>query len=96
MKLHRLAVVGTLGGILLAGSATAADSKGKTAPPKPKPYPLKECVVSGLELEDSALSFVYEDREIKTCCEQCQEDFYKDPPHYVEKIEEAEQKQAGK
>ncbi|MEW6304121.1 MAG: hypothetical protein AB1705_11655 [Verrucomicrobiota bacterium] len=73
--------------LALTLSLAAADGKKEKAP---KPYPLKTCVVSGLDLGDSPITFTYEDREIKICCDQCQEDFYKEPQHFVEKLEMAE------
>ena len=68
----------------------AADSK--TA--KPKPYPLKTCVVTDEKLGEmgDAYVFVYEGREVKLCCKSCLKDFKKDPAKYVKKIEAAEAK----
>lgn len=59
---------------------------------KVQPYVLPRCIVSGQKLEADAFSFTYEGREIKTCCDQCMEDFYKDPTTYLEKILQAEEK----
>jgi len=68
----------------------AADKKTE----KPKPYPLKTCVVSDEKLGDmgDAYVFVHEGREIKLCCKSCLKDFKKDPAKYIKKIEEAEAK----
>ena len=68
----------------------AADKKAE----KPKPYPLKTCVVSDEKLGDmgDAYVFVHEGREIKLCCKSCLKDFKKDPAKYIKKIEEAEAK----
>jgi YHS domain-containing protein len=61
---------------------------------KPKPYPLKTCVVTDEKLGEmgDAYVFVYEGREIKLCCKGCLKDFKKEPAKYVKKIEEAEAK----
>ena len=69
----------------------AADQKTDT---KPKPYPLKTCVVSGEKLGEMGKPYVYmhEGREIQFCCKDCVKDFKKDPAKYVKKIEKAEAK----
>ena len=68
----------------------AADKKSE----KPKPYPLKTCVVTDEKLGDmgDAYVFVHEGREIKLCCKSCLKDFKKDPAKYLKKIDEAEAK----
>ncbi len=68
----------------------AADKKAE----KPKPYPLKTCVVSDEKLGDmgEAYVFVQDGREIKLCCKSCLKDFKKDPAKYIKKIEAAEAK----
>ncbi len=67
----------------------AADQKTEA---KPKPYPLKTCVVSGEKLGEMGdpYVFVYQGREIKFCCKGCLKDFNKEPAKYIQKIEEAE------
>ena len=78
---------------VLAGpfAALAGDEKPAT---KPKPYTLKTCIVSGEKLGqmDKPFVFVYEGREIKLCCKDCQKDFKKNAVKYVKKIDEAEAK----
>jgi YHS domain-containing protein len=71
-------------------SGLAADKKAD----KPKPYPLKTCVVSDEKLGEmgDAYVFTHEGREIKLCCKSCLKDFKKDPTKYIKKIEEAEAK----
>jgi len=66
-----------------------ADEKDKPAE-KPKPYPLKTCIISGDKLGEMGKPFVYvhEGREIKFCCKGCLKDFKKDPAKYVKKIDE--------
>jgi hypothetical protein len=61
---------------------------------KPKPYTLKTCIVSGEKLGEMGkpFTFVYEGREIKLCCKDCQKGFKKSAAKYVKKIEEAEAK----
>lgn len=63
---------------------------------KPKPYPLKTCVVSdekfGGDMGEPYV-FTHEGREIKLCCKSCLKDFKKDTAKYVKKIEQAEKKQ---
>jgi YHS domain-containing protein len=68
----------------------AADKKTE----KPKPYPLKTCVVTDEKLGEmgDAYVFVHEGREIKLCCKSCLKDFKKDPAKYIKKIEAAEAK----
>jgi YHS domain-containing protein len=71
-------------------SGLAADKKAD----KPKPYPLKTCIVSDEKLGEmgDAYVFTHEGREIKLCCKSCLKDFKKDPAKYIKKIEEAEAK----
>lgn len=61
---------------------------------KPKPYPLKTCVVSGEKLGEMGkpVVYVHEGREIKFCCKDCVKDFKKNPTKYVKKLEQAEAK----
>ena len=75
---------------LVPVSGVAADKKTV----KPKPYPLKTCVVTDEKLGDmgDAYVFVHEGREIKLCCKSCLKDFKKDPAKYLKKIEAAEAK----
>lgn len=80
---------------VLAGPfvALAADEQPANKP-KPKPYTLKTCIVSGEKLGEMGkpFVFVYQNREIKLCCKNCQKDFKKDPVKFVKKIDEAEAK----
>lgn len=61
---------------------------------KPKPYPLKTCLVCGMELGDMGKPyvFVYKGQEIKVCNESEKKDFDKDPDKYMKKPAEAEAK----
>ena len=62
---------------------------------KPKPYPLKLCVVSdekfGGDMGDPYV-FTYQGREVKLCCKGCLGDFNKEPAKYVKKMEVGEKK----
>jgi hypothetical protein len=84
-------ILGVLAGaILMTVGAVAADSGAK-----PKPYPLKKCVVSdenfGGDMGDPYV-FTYQGREVKLCCKGCLKDFNKEPAKYVKKMEAAEKK----
>lgn len=56
---------------------------------KPKPYPLKTCIVSGDDLEEmgGAITFTHKGQEIKLCCKPCKKDFDKDPAKYLKQLE---------
>ena len=79
-------------GILTAALAAQAEDK------KPKPYPLKTCIVSDEEINDKGdmkpYAFVQDGREVKLCCKSCLKDFNKDKAKYMAKIEAAEKKKA--
>ncbi len=64
---------------------------------KPKPYPLKTCVVSGEEINDKGEMkphvFTYEGQEVKLCCKSCLKDFNKEPAKFLKKIETEAKKQ---
>ena len=91
MNVKKVAFSWLSGVLALSGAAIAADKA-----PKAKPYPLKTCVVSGEEINDTGEMkphvFTYEGREIKLCCEGCLKDFKKDSAKYIKKIEAAEKK----
>ena len=73
----------------------AAEKKDERTAAKPKPYPLKTCLVSdekfGGDMGEPYV-FTHEGREIKLCCKSCQKDFKKATAKYVKKIEAAEKK----
>lgn len=79
-------------GSLLAGVtlASAGPAQEKTA--KPKPYPLKTCIVSGEKLGEMGKPhvFTYQGQEIKFCCKGCLKDFNQEPEKYLTKLAEAE------
>ena len=76
--------------LLVPLSGLAAEKKAD----KPKPYPLKTCVVSDEKLGEMGDPYVFthEGREIKLCCKSCLKDFKKDPAKYLKQIDEAEAK----
>lgn len=53
-------------------------------------YPLKECVVTGEELDADRVVMKYKGREVQFCCAQCVHDFKKDPDKYMAKVDAAE------
>lgn len=73
-----------------AALVLSADSQSAASGKPLRPYVLAECIVSGQKLEDDALTFKYEGREIRTCCDRCMDDFFQDPEAFVAKIDEAE------
>jgi len=89
MKSMKMMVAGMATALLLAAAGLqAADAA------KPKPYPLKTCVVSGEKLGGMGeeYTFVHEGQEIKLCCKGCLKDFKKDPAKYMKKIADAQKK----
>lgn len=80
--------------LLLVASSTVTQAADK----KPKPYPLKTCVVSDEEINDKGdmkpYAFVEDGREVKLCCKSCLKDFKKDKAKYMAKIDAAEKKQS--
>ncbi len=60
---------------------------------KAHPYLLTKCLVSGEKLSGDMgkpFVFVYEDREIKLCCESCLKDFSKTPDKYMKTLAAAD------
>jgi YHS domain-containing protein len=56
--------------------------------PKPKPYPLTTCLVSGEDLDemDERVSTVYKGQTFEFCCKPCLVKFKKDPEKYASKL----------
>jgi YHS domain-containing protein len=79
--------------LALAGSFTVRAEEKKTE--APKPYPLKTCLVCGMELDPNShpYVFVYQGQEIKLCDKSEKADFDKDPAKYMKKLKEAEAKE---
>jgi YHS domain-containing protein len=83
----RIGFILTLAGILITATALpAGDAKGE----KPKPYPLKTCLVSDEKLGEMGdpYVFVHKGQEIKFCCKGCLKDFNKDPEKFLKKLQE--------
>jgi nitrous oxide reductase accessory protein NosL len=59
-----------------------------------KPYPLKTCLVCGMELGMMGKPYVFTntDQEIKLCSKSEKADFDKDPDKYMKKLADAEAK----
>ena len=77
-----------------AAPAEAAPASAKVAKKivaKPKPYPLKTCLVSGDGLDDmdDRVSIVHEGQTFEFCCKPCVKKFYKNPRKYVKALEKA-------
>lgn len=52
-----------------------------------KPYPLTKCIVSDDAFDHGKpVVFVYQDQEIKLCCQDCRKEFDKDPAKYLTKL----------
>lgn len=93
MKLIKHLTVALLTVSFLAGplAALAAEQKPQV---KPKPYPLKTCIVSGQKLGEMGKPyvFVYKGQQIKLCCKGCLKEFNNEPAKYLKKIQAAEAK----
>lgn len=63
----------------------------KKAAPKPKPYPLETCLVTGDDLDDmdDRVSTVHEGQVFEFCCKPCLKKFHKNPGKYVKALAEA-------
>ena len=89
-KLTSLTCAVVVFGLAVAVAVSRAEDK------KPKPYPLKTCVVSdekiGADPDMKPHVFVHEGREVKLCCKSCLKDFKKDTAKYIAKLEAAEKK----
>lgn len=88
-----------LASVLLASALLAAPAAGFGADKakdkqdaRPKPYPLKVCLVEDDDLGNDPHVFVYQGQEIKLCCEGCKDDFDKNPKKYLKKLEKPEKK----
>ena len=75
-------------GVLLAVVAVASAGPAEAKSAKPKPYPLKTCIVSGEKLGEMGDPhvFTYKGQEIKLCCKNCRKDFDAEPAKYLAKL----------
>ncbi|MDA7920365.1 hypothetical protein N9B73_01305 [Verrucomicrobiales bacterium] len=55
----------------------------------PKPYPRKDCLVTGekLDSKNTPMTFVHKGQEIKVCCSACKMAFNMSPRTYLAKIQ---------
>jgi hypothetical protein len=81
-----------LAAIVVARPLTARAGDSTNAPVKP--YPLKTCLVCGMELGMMGQPYVFTNanQEIKLCNKSEQADFDKDPDQYLKKLADAEAK----
>ncbi len=77
---------------LSLGTAAESNTTKPGGPtPKPKPYPLKVCLVSTEKLDGAMgepVAYVYKGQEFKFCCQDCQAKFAKEPVKYVKRLED--------
>ncbi|MFM7103173.1 MAG: hypothetical protein ACKOET_10870 [Verrucomicrobiota bacterium] len=80
-------LLATAAALFLAAGALHGADKPKDKG-KPKPYPLKTCIVSDEELGSMGkpVVFNHEGQEIKLCCKNCRADFDKDPAKHLAKL----------
>ena len=86
-----LAVVLTASLCAFSVASRADDSTNAPA----KPYPLKTCLVCGMELgmmDSNPFMFVYKGQEIKLCDKSEKADFDKNPDKYLKKLADAQAK----
>ena len=93
MNLLKNTVVIAVSLAIIAGPLSVFATDTKDAP---RPYTLKNCVVSDEKLGEMGKPFVFEykGQEMKLCCKNCKKDFDKDPAKYIKKMQEAEKKAA--
>ena len=74
-----------------AGAGPVAREPAKKAAPKPKPYPLETCLVTGDDLDemDERVSTVYDGQVFEFCCKPCLKKFHKNPGKYVKLLAKA-------
>lgn len=89
MKLTKTLLATAASAALLLGPAAglAADPQ-PGAKTKPKPYPLKTCLVTDEKLGEMGkpYTFVHEGQEIQLCCKSCLKGFNKNPKKYLAKL----------
>jgi YHS domain-containing protein len=74
-----------------AGTEPVARKEAKKAAPKPKPYPLETCLVTGDDLDemDERVSTVHDGQVFEFCCKPCLKKFHKNPGKYVKLLAKA-------
>ena len=80
-------LLGALALGILTSSCSTPHSVASNTPAK-RPYPLKTCLVSGNTLDSmgDTITEVYENQEVKFCCEPCVKKFHANPAKYLPKI----------
>ncbi len=84
MKLRTLITTALMGLTLAVGISPDAAQ----AAEKAKPYPLKNCLVSGNDLDSMGgpITKVYDGQEIKFCCKPCIKKFEANQAKYLAKL----------
>jgi YHS domain-containing protein len=72
-------------------SAMTSAPKLTFKPSKPYPYPFSTCIVCGMKLDATAITFVQGDYEIKACGQADADEFKRNPDKYLPKIVQAYQ-----
>lgn len=74
-----------------APAETTPAKVAKKAAPKPKPYPLETCLVTGDDLDDmdERVSTVYQGQIFEFCCKPCLKKFNENPNKYVKALAKA-------
>jgi YHS domain-containing protein len=93
VRIHLLAAAVAAAVAVGAIAATAeapakADTTAAAVAKKPAPYPLDVCPFTGKTLGKTALTRVYEGREVRLCCPACAADFDADPKAAMKKVDE--------
>jgi YHS domain-containing protein len=79
-------------GIALAASLGLRAEDAKTTTTPTTPDKLATCPVSGEKLGEmgDALTFTYQNQEVKLCCKSCKKKFDKDPEKFIKLIRTAD------
>jgi YHS domain-containing protein len=74
-----------------ATTETTPAKVAKKAAPKPKPYPLETCLVTGDDLDDmdERVSMVHRGQVFEFCCKPCLKKFHANPGKYVKALAKA-------
>ena len=74
--------------VATAPQSAAVEKSKPEVVPKPKPYPLETCLVSGEDLDemDERVATVHEGQTFEFCCKPCLVKFKKNPDQYLAKL----------
>ena len=93
MKKWTTILSGIAAGFLFAGCGGGEEAAATSAAADPNvvAYPLETCLVGGSKLGSMGKphTFVHEGREIKFCCEGCNDDFKAGTAKYIKKFDDA-------